>query len=93
MRDMPLLVPKRVLFLLPLLDRTFHVFVEPRSTLCSSKPRIVQLIESLPAPTPHPTQHAPPQLRSAPPQQAEVPQLRSAPPQQAEVPQLRRAPR
>ena len=28
MRDMPLLVPKRVLFLLPLLDRTLHVFVE-----------------------------------------------------------------
>ena len=37
MQDMLLLVPKRVLLLLPLLDSTFHVFVEPRSTLwCQS---------------------------------------------------------
>ena len=40
MQDMLLLVPKRVLLLLPLLDRTFHMFVEPRSTLwCQSLQR------------------------------------------------------
>ena len=33
MRDMPLLVPKRVLCLLPLLGRTFHVFVKRHEKL------------------------------------------------------------